>query len=532
VSSSIIDLKELHTAYTRLSEKFKTLWTFHQFLQGVHKTFFGDTPGYHVDFQGLYDQIRALTQQMTFQPPATVLETIHRFEDQLETIYRQLDEDDQKISPNYVRRFFEKVRTEDEKLLLSLLRFYFFARAVSHDGLDKMDFLITLVGARRSLDDGRYMTRFPVELQKLFGGFLSLSRRAPPEPNEVQAAERALGVLRREIESCQRFEELSEKKILENVRTLKHRLGSSFYSVEVLSAILETNLAAKNKFQALYEEEEQRILASSRQLLEMEKELEKNPRLGSDSLQEDFKKFRQYKEEFEREHKEKGVRHQDVVRLAESIDQLMMKFELVSDSQDKAGAVPASAPMGPAEAQDEEGPPSQEIGLPGVSRRITTDPLTSEAASRILYSVELIDEGTGSGRSAYSHNLARLRLEPWEVRAARRVLRDELPTDPASRTRDLLFFEAAALRIRIEDEAKVLRVPPKDETERLALTARVSDSGLCLMRAQELDRRFRGALEEAAHTAPPEKLNELTRSRFRLLRGFSGLWLLHNAHSN
>jgi hypothetical protein len=155
----------------------------------------------------------------------------------------------------------------------------------------------------------------------------------------------------------------------------------------------------------------------------------------------------------------------------------------------------------------------------------------AEASSRILYSVELIDEGTGSGRSAYSHNLARLRLEPWEVRASRRVLRDELPSEPAARGRDVLFFEAAALRLRIDDEARALRVPPKDEAEQTALGARLSDSGLCLMRAQELDRRFRSALEEAAQTAPPEKLNELTRSRFRLLRGFSGLWLLHNSQS-
>ena len=45
MSTSIVDLKTLHDAYTRLTEKFKTFWTFHQFLQGVHKTFFGDTPG-------------------------------------------------------------------------------------------------------------------------------------------------------------------------------------------------------------------------------------------------------------------------------------------------------------------------------------------------------------------------------------------------------------------------------------------------------------------------------------------------------
>jgi len=49
------------------------------------------------------------------------------------------------------------------------------------------------------------------------------------------------------------------------------------------------------------------------------------------------------------------------------------------------------------------------------------------------------------------------------------------------------------------------------------------------VKAQDLDRRFRQALEALGPDGAPERLNELTRSRFRLLRAFSGLWLLHNA---
>ena len=54
----------------------------------------------------------------------------------------------------------------------------------------------------------------------------------------------------------------------------------------------------------------------------------------------------------------------------------------------------------------------------------------------------------------------------------------------------------------------------------------------CLVRAQDLDRRFRQSLEAVGTEGPPERLNELTRSRFRLLRAFSGLWLLHNARAS
>jgi hypothetical protein len=57
----------------------------------------------------------------------------------------------------------------------------------------------------------------------------------------------------------------------------------------------------------------------------------------------------------------------------------------------------------------------------------------------------------------------------------------------------------------------------------------LDEASECLVRAQDLDRRFRQALEAVGAAGPPEELNELTRSRFRLLRAFSGLWLLHNA---
>ena len=111
VSTSIVDLKTLHDAYTRLTEKFKTFWTFHQFLQGVHKTFFGDTPGYQIDFQGLYDQIKSVTTVLNVQPPPVVMDQIHQLDGRLDIVYRALSADDEKIAASWVRRFFEKVRT-------------------------------------------------------------------------------------------------------------------------------------------------------------------------------------------------------------------------------------------------------------------------------------------------------------------------------------------------------------------------------------------------------------------------------------
>lgn len=543
MSTSIVDLRSLHDAYTRLTEKFKTFWTFHQFLQGVHKTFFGDAPGYQIDFQGLYDQIRSVTTVMNVQPPPVVLDQINQLDGRLDVVYRALSADDEKIAASWVRRFFEKVRTEDEKLLLALLRFYFHSRQVSPEALDKMDFLLTLVGARRSLDDGRYLPRFPQELTKLFGSLLGLVRRTPAPAAELTAAVKALGLIRKDVEACERFEELADKKILDSLRTVKHRLGPAYYDAGVLSAILEANLAAKNRFQALYRSEERRIFESSQQLLDLERELSRRPEVADADLQADFRRFRQFKEEFDRKRTEGEIRHAQVTRLAETIDQLMARLDTAGAAGGGATeAAPEALPTFAGEDLDEaretisgffpgreSAPVSAGMPTPAPAPpAITTDPLLGEGASKILYSVDMLRGGAGSGQAAYGATLARFRLEPWEVRAARRIQAAEPAPDLEAAASDLLFVEGAALRIRIDDVAQRLKPSSSDSAEPVT-PEEFEVAAACLVRAQDLDRRFRQSLEAVGPDGPPERLNELTRSRFRLLRAFSGLWLLHNA---
>ena len=42
---SVERIQLLHEDYIRLTERFKALWTFHQFVRGVYKTFFSADPG-------------------------------------------------------------------------------------------------------------------------------------------------------------------------------------------------------------------------------------------------------------------------------------------------------------------------------------------------------------------------------------------------------------------------------------------------------------------------------------------------------
>ncbi len=541
MSTSIVDLRTLHDAYTRLTEKFKTFWTFHQFLQGVHKTFFGDAPGYSINFQGLYDEIRAVTTVMNVQAPAVVMDQINQLDARLDVVYRSLSADDEKIAASWVRRFFEKVRTEDEKLLLAILRFYFHSRQVSPEAIDKMDFLLTLVGARRSLDDGRYLPRFPQELTKLFASLLGLVRRSPAPAAEVTASVKALGLIRKDIESCDRFEDLTDRKILDSLRTVKHRLGTAYYDPNVLTAILDANLAAKNRFQTLYRNEEKRIFDSSRQLLDIERELSRRPEVADTDLLEEFRKFRQFKEEFDRKRNEGEIRHGQVTLLAETIDQLMAK--LTTTGQGAGESIPLALPLLEQEELSEARetisgffPGKEAVAAAAMPRAqvpavpaVALDPLIGEGASKILYSVDMAQVGTGSGQAAYSSSLSRFRLEPWEVRAARRIQSGETASDPESGPEEVLFLEGAALRLKIDEIAQHLKELSSEAVRETIGGSSFAEAAECLVRAQDLDRRFRQALETLGQGGLPERLNELTRSRFRLLRAFSGLWLLHNA---
>ena len=154
-----------------------------------------------------------------------------------------------------------------------------------------------------------------------------------------------------------------------------------------------------------------------------------------------------------------------------------------------------------------------------------TDGLLGESASKILYSIDMLRGGAGSGQAAYGAALARFRLEPWEVRSARRLQAEEPEASGEDAANDDLYIEGAALRLIVDDIATRLKSPTGEPAD----AGDLDKAGECLGRAQDLDRRFRQALEAAGPEGPPERLNELTRSRFRLLRAFSGLWLLHNA---
>jgi len=510
-------------AYARLSEKFKALWMFHQFLQGVHRTSLKGAPLPEVPFAPLYEQIKRIKETKGVEPEDASRAAMRRLDGELDGLHAALADDDRLIPPSTLRQFFERVKAGDEELLLSILKFYYYAPSLAPDEMDKVDFLLTRLGTRKATD-GEAALRSPDELARLSDALLGLTDRAPVTADEVQSVISLLDLLRRDLEACERFEDLTRKKTLENIRTLKHRMGAAFYSAEVMKAILESNVAVKKKFQLLYKEEERRILEASRDVIAKERDLEKDPRFVSPQFLEDLERFRKDKDEFEKASRRRGIRPRDVKRLKESLHRLLARLDpAAADELDIGSDSTTGRDSGIRRRKAAAGYTPVPARAAGVSWRAEGDRLTSETARRLLSAVDLVRSGGGPAVTDPG-----ARLENWEVRSALRVYRVSRddgaePITPHER----LFFNAAVLRSRMDEEAHKLRDLVKEVGESSASEATLSMSGKCLGRARDVDRLFREALHVAE--ADPPTWKQLTRSRFRHLRAFAGLWLLYTS---
>ena len=528
---------EFRASYQRLTEKFRTLWVFQQFLQELSAVLpSGQVAGVAASFPPTYEEIKKVKASRETAPVEARLEEVLRLEVVLDGLHTALLLEDRRVAPHVLRQFFEKSGRDVDAEIVPLLKYYFYARSLSPDDLDKVDFLLTRVGTRR-LPGGVLELKPAAELSDLCGTFLSLTRRDAADPAEVQLVLSLLEILRKDIEACERFEDLIRKKPLENIRTLKRRMGNVFYSAEVLQSLLASNVAAKRKFQALYRNEEERILSTSRRLLDLEAELSRDPRYQSDQFQADFRRFRRERDEFEKQARRRGVRPREVRRLKEAIHRILLlvepssaaDFDMTFGSTTSGSSLAAAKPPPGATPVPRRGAAPSPGATPESVWSAEDDELTRGAASKILQSADLMVHGTGPGRTASSETIQRLRLEPWEVQAALALARrDETPSrspDPVSR----LLFNAATLRLRMDEEATELRGLLATPPVSTAASSALEPAAKCLAHAQDVDWRFRTALVDSSARGDAERHLQLTRSRFRHLRAYTGLWLLHNA---
>ncbi|MEO8189425.1 MAG: hypothetical protein ABI682_03710 [Acidobacteriota bacterium] len=490
---SVEKIQLLHEDYIRLTERFKALWTFHQFVRGVYKTFFSEDAGYTVDFPALYEDVKTIASRINTGSPESVDPLLKDLNVRLDGVARQLRDVDRKISPSFMRRFFEKVRPQDEKIAFYLLRFYFSQPDIDEDVIDKVDFLAT-VAATGQADPEASATRPRSQIRKFFESLTSSSVWPRMDTAMTPAIVRAFDELASDVASAREFEELLNQRLLENVRTMKRRVANGLSNAEILTAVAWCNLTSRSVFHRLYEREERRLDEATGRITNLERELTRG---GDEVAPEEFQRFRDSRVKFDRQAMDHNVRAQHVLELKTAIGDVLTKFDI-------SGLA--------AEDIDEALELVEEIEPDGGDESFWRPCL-----DRVLAAVELYDDGVGALRTNVA-GLSHLDLESWELAAARRAVTHGAPGSAADRT----LLRATALRFKAETESEALKsaaaaAPPVE----LVKAARAT-----IARSPLIDE----ALSETIDSSPrgPEA-RSWSRTRFRLLKSTADLWLCLDA---
>jgi len=496
---SVVEVAALQTRYSRILDRFKAMWTYHQFATGIFRNFLGAPPPYELDFHAIHADIKDSSTHLN----AASLDAV---ETMLGASSDRLLAADDRIGASLLRRFFEKLKRQDDAIIECLIRFYLYADAVEGDRRDKVDFLFTRLGEDYMAGRGEYVSRESLEFRDRIISLVSVMRRAEAPRDEVIRLIRAIRTMRDDLINATSFDELSGRNLVKNARTFKHRVGDLYFDPDVLLAILALNVVAKNRFAQLYSAEEQRILEDAKKLMEHGEAIERNFGETNPLLVDEIARFRDLAGRFDSARAESNMKHDVVSQLKASMSSILAQLDHGLDVDEEEEPFP--------EAFFEE---TQQIE--SLRDRFGSDESLLNHLSRIGHAID-------SGEEAVSE----LRLETWEAAAYDKAM-ERATADAEEDTEELwnLYLRAAALRIKVDEEATILATAMaagvRPEADLLSRARRSLDT------AKELDEQFGDMLQQAVYYSNPKIVHQLYRSRFRLLRCFSGLWLIYDRQS-
>jgi hypothetical protein len=516
VNVSVSDIGALHGRYVRLSDRFKSLWTYHQFAAGVFKTFLDAPLPYNVDFQKTYDRIKSIAPILNATKSTDALGAIAVSDLALDRMTSSLLRADDRVPASLVRRFFERLKKQDDAIIQLLIKFYLYANAVEGDRRDKIDFLFTRIGEDFVAERGEYWSRESLEFRERIIALVSVFHDTDAPQEEVVRLIRQVRSMREQIQRAGRFEELTEKGLLQKARAFKHTISNLYFHPDILLSIVELNVATKNRFRKLYETDEQRMVEDAQKLIAHSEAIERNFGEANPALHEEIARFREFKEQFDAARAASNVKADTVTHLKQSIGNIL-------DQLDRGLDVDEEQP--PAEL-----PPaffSRTQQIEDVKERFSRDQLLLPQVLRIAAAIDANEDSIAPEMVAEAVGVRELRLEAWEV-AAYQKLFDRRDADSEEDGEELwmLYTRGAALRLKIDEEATQLATAMGAGVHAdSALMTKAKQSLDC---AKDLDETFSDFLHEAVYCSNARILHQLYRSRFRLLRGFSGLWLIYD----
>ncbi|RLE34459.1 MAG: hypothetical protein DRJ61_05160 [Acidobacteria bacterium] len=582
---------ELSLRYTGLSDRFRSLWTFYQFLGGVYKHQGRGTLPYDFDFQALYRDVQALLPKVGVgtNAEASTIQEFEKLERELGRIHHELSKLEAEFSPSLLRKFFDHLKNQDEKILFALVKFYIMEPNPSRDNLDKLDILLTRL-AGSSSDGGRERLRDRVELRTSFERLAEIADVPAPTPGEERTLIGLIKDLREEVQAIPDFQGLLHSRVIDRYRELKERLGKVGLYPTLLIEIVETNIGLKNKFLTLYLEEEAKILEDTNKVFEIERYLERNPGVAHEELRRQLEIFRASREKFDAKRRDNNVKKEDIAALRESMQTVLESFEprrpphakpvkaaeepeaSLGDPQDSpveieaisppvteappevfldpepisepdiapekesvaapGGVTSEVGPFGPPQAIEDTPEEIEELepmeDEPSLIDLLPSDALLATSLHKILFGLELVSWEHGIDQASSAKELHHLKLEPWEAATYRKMMemRGQIGTLPWEL--QAFFLTSAALRVKMEEElSEIGRLRDAGHADKVLEV--LEQSAQSLERAREVDRRFRWFIDDMLFQGDTELLEQVYRSHFRFLNVFSGLWLEHQS---
>jgi hypothetical protein len=584
----------LNEKYTSLSDRFRSLWTFYQFLGGVFKHLGrGAVPASH-DFQRLHKRLQDSLPQPGFEDITSSGRELDLIGHELQKIHAGLAEIEEEFPPSLLRRFFDHLKRQDQKILFALAKFYLMSADLSDDDIDKLDILLTRLSEAPSVDDRG--VRDLSEMQTKFERLAEFAGIVPLAESDEEAIIEMLRALRNELASIEDFNTLMQSGILDRYRQYKHQLGKLFLHPPVLLQIIATNSEAKASFSRLYEDEETRILEDTNRILEIERHVERNPDMAHPELLEQLATFKKYRDQFDSGRKVDNVKGIDVVELRQTMMRVIEAFDTsVAGDREPFADTPSSPTPIPARSQPERGgffdqptdllaavdvPSAVDLGLPEASEPGAHPEVLSEEldesgfpdAAEISearytdeddYPVDTLSEIEEEAPSlvelvkpeqaivdalqkiAFTIEMVAWDYTPEQAVSSRELNHLNLETWEFSAFRRIMagelvedtrpwqlerFFLISAA-LRVKIEEEIEEIQRLNQSgESERLRQLVGQAAQSLELASRYEHRFQWFIEDILFNQESERLEQIHCSRFRFLQVYAQLWLEHWSH--
>ncbi len=522
---SVQELSALHKRYIDISDRFKSSWTYHQFLQGLQKlSGEAELAQYATEFQAVYGLLKEVSQHLTASSTERVRNELEMVDRRLQDLNRWLLQEDSKVAPSQLRMFFQRVRNYNESILLQLVKFYLYMRPALDWGQehhDKLDFLVTKLSEEAQGPQGPWVLQEHSKAKQIYAGLWQLVGGPAQGEVEVDEHKRHLEDLRRQMMQAETFDQLIDGELIAEYRRFKFQLGHLFFHPELLLIIVETNLALRNHVQQLYRREEQRIVADYQRIFELERVVAVDTQLDLE-----LSAFREEVETFEKNLQNESLSLDELRRLRQHVRTLIPRLTSAQSSEEmfsEPGEPPLTASQEVAVAAAKAASAGAGSNGANAGGGGWGEELLNTHHRRLMGALEGVAAEVSPKVAAFSPELYPYRLEAREVVAFRRLNKPEGDTD---RELESFLLWAAALRARSQEEIEEIRGILDDTA--VTRDAPVFDRAKDTTRLADLFvHRFDHEIAQTVLTGGSgEEARDLQVLKMRLVRESAGLWLL------